>query len=79
VQALNFEEMPAFVQLGESFGVDQVQFNMIRNWGTYSPEAFEEQFIGSKSHHAHAALLEVLKSPELRKSFVSSGNLASYQ
>ena len=36
VQALNFREMPAAVELARAFGCDIMHFQMIRNWGTFS-------------------------------------------
>jgi MoaA/NifB/PqqE/SkfB family radical SAM enzyme len=78
VQAGNFREMPDFVLLGERFGADLIQFNMIRNWGTYSQEEFQTHFIGSKTHPDYAAFLEVLGSPALRSPRVAMGNVLRY-
>jgi MoaA/NifB/PqqE/SkfB family radical SAM enzyme len=78
VQAGNFREMPDFVLLGERFGADLIQFNMIRNWGTYSQEEFQTHFIGSKTHPEYAAFVEVLRSPVLRSPRVAMGNVLGY-
>jgi len=78
VQALNFREMPEFVRIADRFGADLVVFNMIRNWGTYSREEFEEQFIGARTHPEHGAFLETLRAPELQAAKVSMGNVLGY-
>ncbi|WP_158255278.1 SPASM domain-containing protein [Rhodoblastus acidophilus] len=78
-QALNFEEMPAFVRMAEYYGVDRVEFNMIRNWGTFSAEEFSAEFIGSKFHPLYERFLEILESEEMSREIVSRGNLTLYQ
>jgi MoaA/NifB/PqqE/SkfB family radical SAM enzyme len=78
VQALNFREMPAFAALGEEFCVDEISFNMIRNWGTFSADEFAENFIGGVQHPEHQEFLSVLEAPELRKPMVRLGNMRSY-
>ncbi len=42
VQKKNYREMMDFISLAEEFGIDAVTFIMIDNWGTYSPQEFEE-------------------------------------
>jgi len=78
VQAGNFREMPEFVKLGERFGADLIQFNMIRNWGTFSREEFQAHFIGSKSHPDYGAFVEVLRTPILSSPKVAMGNVLGY-
>jgi MoaA/NifB/PqqE/SkfB family radical SAM enzyme len=78
VQACNFREMPDFARLGEQFGADLVQFNMIRNWGSYTQDEFRAHFIGARTHPDHAAFLDVLQAPELASPNVVMGNVLGY-
>jgi pyruvate-formate lyase-activating enzyme len=65
VQALNFREMPAMVELARAFGCDVAHFQMIRNWGTFSLDEYRRQFIGAPDHPDYPAFLEVLRHPNL--------------
>jgi MoaA/NifB/PqqE/SkfB family radical SAM enzyme len=70
VQTLNFREMPGAVDLVRRFGFDGLKFQMIRSWGTYTPEEFAWHNIGSPDHPCFAELLQVLKDSRLRAGFV---------
>ncbi len=63
VQARNFREMPDFVRMGMEFGVDVVEFNLIRNFGTFTTEEFALENIASCAHPEHGEFLELLKQP----------------
>ena len=78
VQKLNYREMPDFVRLGKRFGADEISFQMIRNWGTYSKKDFEDIYIGDPAHPDHAGLAEVLESPELVWPGVDVGNVRTH-
>ncbi len=65
VQALNFREMPAVVELARAFGCDIMHFQMIRNWGTFSLPEYRRNFIGAPDHPEYAEFLEVLRHPNL--------------
>ena len=65
VQALNYQEMPAFVRLARRLGCDGVKFQMLRSWGTYTPEEYAGHDIGAPSHPAHGDFLAVLGDPAL--------------
>ena len=65
VQALNFREMPAAVELARAFGCDVMHFQMIRNWGTFSLPEYQAHFIGSPDHPDYAEFLDVLRHPNL--------------
>ena len=66
--------MPDFVRLGKTHAADEISFQMIRNWGTYSTAEFEDQYIGH-GQPDFAGLLQVLQSPELRLPGVDVGNI----
>jgi pyruvate-formate lyase-activating enzyme len=70
VQTLNFREMPDAVDLVRRFGFDGLKFQMIRSWGTYTPDEFARHNIGSPDHPRFAEFLEVLRDPRLRAGFV---------
>ncbi|MFO1037296.1 MAG: SPASM domain-containing protein [Geminicoccaceae bacterium] len=77
VQAANFREMPAIVEIGMALGFDRVHFQLIRNWGTFSREEFMRHAIGAPDHPDHKAFLEVLEHPNLGRPLVSLGELSS--
>lgn len=64
-QALNFREMPGLMTLAEDLGMDQVKFQMIRNWNTWTPEDFAAQDIGSRFHPDYPEFLDILRHPAL--------------
>jgi MoaA/NifB/PqqE/SkfB family radical SAM enzyme len=77
VQRRNFREMPAAVELGRAFGVDRVHFQMIRNWGTFTPAEFQAEYVGAPDHPEYEDLLAVLRHPSLRPPFVDLSTLGS--
>ena len=77
VQAANFREMPAIVEIGMALGFDRVHFQLIRNWGTFSREEFMRHAIGAADHPDHKAFLDVLEHPNLGRPLVSLGELSS--
>lgn len=66
VQTLNFREMPEIAQLARQLGCDGVKFQMIRNWNTYSPQQFAQQFIGAPEHPQYQEFTSVLADPVLQ-------------
>jgi molybdenum cofactor biosynthesis enzyme MoaA len=71
VQAMNFREMPDAADMVEEFGFDAIQFQMIRSWGTYTPEEFSLHNIGDPAHVDFEEFLSVLNSPRLKKKYVN--------
>lgn len=76
VQAENFREMPEFVRLAKRYGCDGVKFQMVRNWGTFTPDAFEAANVGRSDHPEHGAFLNVLDDPVLKDPTVEIWGLA---
>ena len=70
VQAMNFREMPDFVDLARGHGADGVKFQMNRNWGTFSPQEFADRHVGSPEHPRHGAFRAVLGDPRLAGDYV---------
>jgi len=75
VQENNFDEMPAFVALGNRIGADHIYFSHLVSWGTFSEEELAQRSIHLSSHPRHGELLEVLKHPALTDPRVDFGNL----
>lgn len=76
VQACNFHEMAAFVELGESVGADSVQFMLIDHWGrAMEPDAYQKAKIWDKSHPEYEAFVDVLKDGIFRRPIVKLGNV----
>jgi glycosyltransferase involved in cell wall biosynthesis/MoaA/NifB/PqqE/SkfB family radical SAM enzyme len=77
VQAANYREMPAFVDLARRFNVDHVEFSLIHHWSrAMSKEAFAEAQIWREDHPMHAAFLEILRDPTFDDSRVLLGDVA---
>ena len=77
VQANNWREMGAFVDLGDRLSVDQVYFSELRNWGTFSPDEHAARAVHFSGHPEHASFREALASdPRLHRAHVVLGALA---
>jgi hypothetical protein len=79
VQQRNYREMPQFVALarGMEGSVDQVSFNLITDWGTYSRDEFARHAIWREDHPEFPDFLAVLAHPSLGDRFVHLGNLTA--
>lgn len=64
-QALNYSEMPEAVDLMRSFAFDQIKFQMLRSWNTWSPQEFKRQHVGHPGHPDFGALQQVMLDPRL--------------
>jgi pyruvate-formate lyase-activating enzyme len=77
VQKENFREMLAFVELGDSIGADRVWFQRVVNYGAYDEAAFAELDVSAAGHPDHAELLDILRSPLLRRPLIEMQMLMS--
>lgn len=75
VQAQNYHEIVALVELGKAYGVDNVSFTYIRDWGTFPNGEYARHAVHLPDHPEHGRLLEILKHPVLLEPFVDRGNL----
>jgi wyosine [tRNA(Phe)-imidazoG37] synthetase (radical SAM superfamily) len=50
IQACNFREIPAIVEIASAMGFDQCYFSVLTNWGHMSLQAFCESFVFSADH-----------------------------
>jgi hypothetical protein len=60
VQAANWREVPAILDLARAVGADGVKLQMLRSWHTWSPRDFARQDVGDPAHPDHAAAMRVL-------------------
>lgn len=59
-QALNYAEMPDAVDLMRSFAFDEIKFQMLRSWNTWSPQEFKKQHVGHPGHAEFSAFQDVM-------------------
>jgi MoaA/NifB/PqqE/SkfB family radical SAM enzyme len=80
VQTQNYHEMPEFVEMGKSLGVDAVAFSLIYHWDRgMNYEHYLRSKIWDASHPEHHRFLDVLKHPLLGDPIVSIGDVALYR
>jgi wyosine [tRNA(Phe)-imidazoG37] synthetase (radical SAM superfamily) len=79
VNAINFNEMDKFVNLGKSLGCDQVYFSYMVDWGSLSKERYEELAIHLPSHVEHQDFLRKLEDPIFGDSIVQLGNIKKFR
>ncbi|CAN7578241.1 SPASM domain-containing protein [Phenylobacterium sp. LjRoot219] len=75
VQLNNFEEMPAFVELGRRHACDRVSFHQMLDWGSFSPEEYAARAVHRPEHRRHPAFLAMLQAPALQDPLVNLSNL----
>lgn len=63
VQVQNYQEIVKLVDLGKAYGVDNVSFTYIRDWGTSPQGEYERQAVHLPSHPEHGKLRELLTNP----------------
>ena len=76
VQANNFREMPAFVQLAKRLGAS-VYFSQLVNWGTFSRDEFSRRAVHRPEHPLHQDFLSILQTISLLPP-VDFGNLLPF-
>ena len=60
VQAENYEEMPAIIELAEKYSADNVWLNKINNWNTY--DNFEDKNVTNPAHKKYKEYISVLNT-----------------
>ncbi len=74
VQAQNFRDIPAFVELGQRYGVDLIQFTKLRPWWQ-SPAEFQAHNVDDPAHPDHEEYLDTLDCSTLRSPQVDARQL----
>jgi wyosine [tRNA(Phe)-imidazoG37] synthetase (radical SAM superfamily) len=79
VQASNFSQIPSFVTFCRGYGFQHVQLNMVRNFGAWSKEEFENENIGSPHHPKFAEFMDVMATLDVSDPFLIFGNAGDYR
>lgn len=79
VQANNFHEMPAFVELGRKLKADTIIFSRLNDWGSFPEAVLLQRSIHRPDHPKHAEFLEVLGNPVFTENDVFIGNLSQFR
>ena len=61
VQVDNYKEIPEYVKLCNSLGIDKIIFQKMWNWGTWPKDVFKEKNVYNPDHPEYADLLAVFK------------------
>lgn len=79
VQYDNYKEMKQYIELvKERFpNHKQIAFSMVSDWGTWSPDVYNQKCIWKEDHPEHQEFLDVLKDPIFDSERVVLGNLTS--
>lgn len=78
VQNANYREMPAFIDMCESLNFDQVFFQKIVNWGSFSDSQFLEHAVYLEDHCDHQNFLSILDQTCFKRPIVNMGNLSHF-
>ena len=73
VQQANYQDMAANVELCDSLGFDEINFQKIVDWGTF--DNFAQQAVWQESHPEYAEFLTYLHHPSLNNKKVNLTNL----
>lgn len=73
VQTANYKDMINYVKLCEDLGFDEINFQKIVDWGTFS--CFENEAIWKSTHPEYCEFLKLLHDPCLNNSKVNLTNL----
>ena len=65
VQTANYKDMPSYVDIADKLGVDEINFQKIVDWGTFSN--YEDQAVWKKIHPEHNFFLNILGSLNNKK------------
>lgn len=78
VQKENFREMPAFVRLAKEVGANELQFQRLINWGTFSHEEYKDKAVCLPDHPLHAEFLEIMQDPIFEDPMLELGMLRAF-
>ncbi len=79
VQARNYREMPAFVEMATALGVDLIRFALIRYWGRgLGTFEFPRHCVWNRHHPQFDDFLAVLRDPRITDARVWAGDLLPF-
>ncbi|MCB2102257.1 MAG: hypothetical protein KDE22_15375, partial [Rhodobacterales bacterium] len=64
-QALNLDQIPAFVALGRELGCDSIVLSRLLNWGTYGSADYLARAVHFPHHPDHEAYKAIINDPAL--------------
>jgi hypothetical protein len=73
VQTANYKDMPAYVELCDSLGFDEINFQKILDWNTF--DNFDAQSVWSTNHPNYNDFLKILEHPSLNNKKINFTNL----
>lgn len=73
VQTANYKEMASYVELCDSLGFDEINFQKIMDWGTFKD--FSNQAVWDSAHPLHHDFISELSNPILNNPKVNFTNL----
>ena len=65
VQVDNFKEIPEYVKLCNSLGIDKITFQKMWNWGTWPKDIFKKKNVYNPDHPEYADLLKIFKQANI--------------
>ncbi len=71
IQKDNFRQMKDFVLMAKSVGANQVRFQALQNWGTFSDEDYSLRAVHLPSNKYHQELLEIISDPIFKDPIVT--------
>ena len=69
VQADNYQEIPKFIELCNNIGIDRINFQKMWNWGTWSPDIFQNKNVNHSKHPDYAELVSILRQANIPMGF----------
>jgi hypothetical protein len=78
VQAENFREMGAAVDLAHAIGASSVYFGRVTNWGTFSSAEYDRKAVFVPGHPEHDAFVAACRDPRLRDPMVAPSDLDEF-
>jgi wyosine [tRNA(Phe)-imidazoG37] synthetase (radical SAM superfamily) len=79
VNAINFTEMKAFVELGVDLGCDQIYFSHMGNWGTFTNAEYDNFAVHLPKHKLHSEFRKTLENPIFNHPIVFLGSIKRFQ
>ena len=80
VQVTNYKEMPTYIELivDRYNNANTINFSLVTDWGTWSPEEYEQQCIWKNTHSEHKEFLNTLKHELFNHPKVHLGSVKPY-
>ena len=80
VQVTNYKEMPTYIELiaNRYNNASTINFSLVTDWGTWTPEEYDQQCIWKNTHPEHKEFLNVLKHELFNHPKVILGSVKPY-